>query len=78
MLPKVLSNDLDNLGKSTHRWALEPVMAGAHKTVVAHDQWRAAVAAYLACVSFVDARYEHVKLLLKGRLPTSAAAPLGR
>ena len=34
--------------------ALEPVTAGAHKTVVEHGQWKAAVAAYLACVSFVD------------------------
>jgi len=56
ILPKVLSNDLDDLGETARRWATEPVTAGAHKTVVAHDQWKAAVAAYLACVSFVDAQ----------------------
>lgn len=56
ILPKVLNNDLDDLGATARRWALEPVTAGAHKTVVEHDQWKAAVAAYLACVSFVDAQ----------------------
>lgn len=56
ILPKVLSSDLDDLSETARRWALEPVTAGAHKTVVEHDQWKAAVAAYLACVSFVDAQ----------------------
>jgi len=56
ILPKVLANDLDDLGEAAQRWALEPVTAGAHKTVVEHGQWKAAVAAYLACVSFVDAQ----------------------
>jgi arylsulfatase A-like enzyme len=54
--PRVLESDLDDLGATGRRWAVEPVTAGAHKTVVAHGQWRAAVAAYLACVSFVDAQ----------------------
>jgi arylsulfatase A-like enzyme len=56
LLPKVLDSDLDDLGAAGRRWAVEPVTAGAHQTVVAHGQWRAAVAAYLACVSFVDAQ----------------------
>jgi arylsulfatase A-like enzyme len=55
-LPRVLDSDLDDLGETGRHWALDPVTAGAHKTVVAHGQWRAAVAAYLACVSFVDAQ----------------------
>jgi arylsulfatase A-like enzyme len=56
LLPRVLDSDLDDLGATGRRWALEAVTAGAHKTVIAHGQWRAAVAAYLACVSFVDAQ----------------------
>jgi arylsulfatase A-like enzyme len=56
LLPRVLDSDLDDLGETGRRWALEAVTAGAHKTVVEHGQWKAAVAAYLACVSFVDAQ----------------------
>jgi arylsulfatase A-like enzyme len=56
LLPRVLDSDLDDLAETGRRWAVEAVTAGAHQTVVAHDQWRAAVAAYLACVSFVDAQ----------------------
>jgi arylsulfatase A-like enzyme len=56
ILPQVLKHDLDDLGVAARRWALEPVTAGAHQTVLKHDQWKAAVAAYLACVSFVDAQ----------------------
>jgi arylsulfatase A-like enzyme len=56
LLPRVLDTDLDDLGETGRRWALDAVTAGAHKTVIAHGQWRAAVAAYLACVSFVDAQ----------------------
>jgi len=56
ILPEVPSDDLEDLSVTARRWALEPVTAGAHKTVVAYDQWRAAVVAYLACVSFVDAQ----------------------
>jgi arylsulfatase A-like enzyme len=55
-LPKVLDRDLEDLSPAGRRWALEPDTAGAHKTVVEHGQWQAAVAAYLACVSFVDAQ----------------------
>lgn len=55
-LPEVRDNDLDDLGATGRRWALEAVTAGAHATVVRHRQWKAGVAAYLACVSFVDAQ----------------------
>ncbi len=53
-LPPYLADDLDDVSKTAKRWAIEPVTAGAHATVVGHQQWRAAVTAYLACVSFVD------------------------
>ena len=56
VLPKVLANDLDDLSKTGRTRALEGVTAGRHETVVKHGQWRAAVAGYLACVSFVDAQ----------------------
>lgn len=55
-LPAVLGHDLEDLGPTARRWALEPVTAGAHSTVIQHGQWKAAVSAYLACVSFVDAQ----------------------
>jgi arylsulfatase A-like enzyme len=53
-LPPFLSNDLQDLSDVAKHWALEPVTAGAHETVVRHQQWRNAVSAYLACVSFID------------------------
>lgn len=55
-LPEVRGDDLNDLGAAARRLALEPVTAGAHATVVRHGQWPQAVAAYLACVSFVDAQ----------------------
>jgi arylsulfatase A-like enzyme len=56
VLPPVLESDLDDLSQTGRRWAVEAVSAGAHETVVKHGQWKAAVAAYLACISFVDAQ----------------------
>ncbi len=53
-LPVVLEDDLEDLGKSARRWAVEPVTSGTHKTVRRFHQWRAAVEGYLACVSYVD------------------------
>jgi arylsulfatase A-like enzyme len=55
-LPTVLETDLDDLPPIARQWALEANTAGLHRTVVEHGQWKAAVAAYLACVSFVDAQ----------------------
>jgi arylsulfatase A-like enzyme len=46
----------NDLGETARRLALEPVTAGSHATVVRRNQWKPAVAAYLACVSFVDAQ----------------------
>jgi arylsulfatase A-like enzyme len=53
-LPPFKSNDLNDLSELAKRWAIEPVTAGSHATVVRHKQWPAAVAGYLACISFVD------------------------
>ncbi len=55
-LPVVRSDDLDDLSATGRKWALEAVSAGAHQTVVQNNQWRAAVKAYLACVTYVDAQ----------------------
>ena len=55
-LPAVQPNDLDDLSPTGRQWVLEAVTAGSHATVVEHGQWPAAVKAYLACVSFVDAQ----------------------
>lgn len=53
-LPEVKSNDLADLSAMARKWAKEPVTAGSHSTVLAHDQWRQAVEAYLACITYVD------------------------
>jgi arylsulfatase A-like enzyme len=55
-LPSVKADDLDDLSDTARKWALEAETAGAHATVVKHQQWQEAVKAYLACVSFVDAQ----------------------
>ncbi|NQV35084.1 MAG: sulfatase-like hydrolase/transferase, partial [Phycisphaeraceae bacterium] len=60
-LPEVRPGDLDDLSETARQWALEPVTAGSHATVVKYDQWQAAVEAYLACVTYVD--YEIGRLL---------------
>lgn len=56
VLPPIFEKDLDDLSGTATSWAREAVTAGAHSTVIKHDQWKPAVAAYLACVSFVDAQ----------------------
>ncbi len=60
-LPTVMQNDLDDLSDVGRRWALEAVTAGSHATTVKYGQWKEAVKAYLACVTFVD---HHVGRLL--------------
>ena len=54
VLPPVKQDDLEDLSPVARKWALEPVTAGRHATVVKYGQWRAAVEAYLACVAYVD------------------------
>lgn len=53
-LPPILENDLDDLSSIARQWALEPYTSGAHSTVVRFNQWRPAIEAYLACVTYVD------------------------
>ncbi|MGB0581278.1 MAG: sulfatase [Limisphaerales bacterium] len=53
-LPPILRNDLDDLSSIAKQWALEPITSGAHSTVVKFKQWRSAIEAYLACVTYVD------------------------
>ncbi len=55
-LPPTRDNDLDDLGETGKRFAIEAITAGLHSSVVKHDQWEDAVRAYLACTSFVDAQ----------------------
>jgi arylsulfatase A-like enzyme len=59
-LPPYLATDLDDLGATGRSVALDPVTAGSHAIVVKHDQWKPAIAAYLACVHFVDAQIGRV------------------
>jgi arylsulfatase A-like enzyme len=54
LLPEVAPDDLGDLGDIARRFARDPITAGTHDLVVKHDQWRAAVRAYLACVTYVD------------------------
>ena len=69
-LPPVKVDDLADLSETARNWALEPVTAGSHATVVRHKQWRPAVEAYLASVTYVD--HEIGRLL--NALDGSAAA----
>ncbi|MHC4995391.1 MAG: sulfatase [Planctomycetota bacterium] len=55
VLPEVKVDDLDDLGKVAQAFGRYPITSGAHKTVVENGQWRNAVSAYLACISFADA-----------------------
>jgi arylsulfatase A-like enzyme len=55
-LPPHLQTDLEDLSATGRKIALEAATAGAHATVVQQRQWQNAVAAYLACVHYVDAQ----------------------
>jgi arylsulfatase A-like enzyme len=55
-LPPHLKTDLDDLSATGRKIALEAATAGSHSTVVQQRQWQNAVAAYLACVHYVDAQ----------------------
>lgn len=64
-LPKVHGNDLEDLGEIARTIAIEPVTAGRHSTVLEYHQWEEAVAAYLACVTFVDAQVGKLLMALE-------------
>ncbi len=53
-LPPHRDDDLDDLGATGKRWALDAITAGSHATVVKFNQWHAAVQAYLACIHYID------------------------
>lgn len=55
-LPPYAKDDLEDLPAIGRQIALDAVTAGSHASVVRHTQWQAAVAAYLACIHFVDAQ----------------------
>lgn len=54
VLPEVPKNDLDDVPPTAQELARYALTSGAHSTVVEHGQWRNAVSAYLACITFVD------------------------
>jgi arylsulfatase A-like enzyme len=60
-LPPIKEDDLDDLSETGKKWAREPVTAGAHASVLKHDQWSKAIEGYLACTTYVD--YEIGRLL---------------
>lgn len=55
-LPPHLENDLDDIPSAGKKRALSAVTAGTHQHTIKHEQWKKAVQAYLACISFVDAQ----------------------
>ena len=56
VLPAVLANDLDDLSRTAQDLGRYALTSGRHDTTVENGQWRNAVSAYLACISFVDAQ----------------------
>jgi arylsulfatase A-like enzyme len=54
VLPELPTDDLDDLSPTARELARYALTSGAHSTVVENNQWRNAVSAYLACISFVD------------------------
>jgi arylsulfatase A-like enzyme len=58
ILPKVKHDDLDDLGPWARRRALD--RNSKHDQVVAFDEWKPAVQAYLASISFADANVGRV------------------
>jgi len=60
VLPPYLKEDLEDLPDVGRSVAIDAVTAGSHASVVKYKQWQAAVAAYLACIHFVDAQVGRV------------------
>lgn len=55
-LPNVKDDDLDDVPPIGKRFAKSGLPGSDHQNVVQYDQWRKAVAGYLASVSFADAQ----------------------
>jgi len=60
VLPEVPADDLADLSPTAQDLARYALTSGRHDTTVANGQWRNAVSAYLACISFVDAQLGRV------------------
>lgn len=56
ILPEVWADDLDDLSRTAQDLGRYALTSGRHDTTVENGQWRNAVSAYLACISFVDAQ----------------------
>ncbi len=56
VLPDAPLDDLDDLSQTAQELGRYALTSGAHDTTVKYSQWRNAVSAYLACISFVDAQ----------------------
>ncbi len=54
VLPEVPEGDLDDVAQTAQDIGRFALTSGAHSTVVENGQWRNAVSAYLACITFVD------------------------
>ncbi|WP_033194675.1 sulfatase, partial [Ochrovirga pacifica] len=50
-LPKILQNDLDDVGKTGRNWAGKKL----HQEILRNQKWKSAVKAYLACLAYADA-----------------------
>ena len=56
ILPATYQDDLNDVSKSAQDFGRYAVTSGAHKTTVEWGQWRNAVSAYMASISFADAQ----------------------
>ncbi len=54
IVPEVPSDDLNDVGSAAIALSHSIQTAGLHENMLRHGQWNDAVAAYLACISFVD------------------------
>ena len=61
-LPRVLANDLDDVPDIAKTWALNPA---DHATITGNGQWKQAVQAYLASITFTDRQIGRVLDALK-------------
>ena len=60
ILPSVYQDDLNDVSKIARDFGRYAVTSGAHKTTVEWGQWRNAVSAYMASISYADAQLGRV------------------